>query len=73
VHPASADDDVGSGVMREYEGGEIGVVGCAGELRAFWCGFLLVFVGDEVVVGGWDGGVCGAGEAVGGFAAGLQN
>lgn len=72
MHPACADDDVGAvggGEACEDQGREVGVVVLAGEGRVFRVG---LFVGDEVVVGCWDGGDGGGGarEAVGGFAAG---
>ena len=70
VHPAGADDDVGTGGEREDDGGEGGVVGGAGGGGAGGGVGVLAFEGEEVVVGGWDGGVGGAGEAVGGFSAG---
>lgn len=70
VHPAGADDDVWAGGEVEDGGGECGVVFGAGGGGAGVGLRVLALVGDEVVVGSWDGGAGSAFEAEGSFAAG---
>jgi len=49
VHPASADDEVGSRARSEDDVGQVGVVGGAGVGDVVG---MLLFVGDDVMVGG---------------------
>lgn len=67
VHPARAYNNLGPRIQLEDEVGERGIVFGAGSGRAFLGLGVLPLERDEVVVGGWDGGVGGAGEAVGCF------
>lgn len=53
MHPACADYQIGTGCEVEDEGCEVGVVLGAGCLCALGCLRIFLFVGDEVVVGGW--------------------
>lgn len=65
VHPAGANDEIRPRRRGEDDVGQVGVVGGAGVGEVVW---MLLFVGDEVVVRCLYGSFGGTFEAVGGFA-----
>lgn len=69
MHPACADNERRRGTEAKDEGGEVCIVLFARQIGVFG---VLLLVGDEVVVAGGDGGLGGAFESVGGFAAAEQ-
>jgi len=64
VHPAGADDEVR--LLREDDRSEVGIVNCA----RFVVRWVARLVREEVVIGGGDTGVGGAGQTEGRFAVG---
>jgi hypothetical protein len=65
VHPACTDDERGARRKGKNDGGEVCIVLLARGIDGVR---VLLFVGNEVMVGCGYGGVCGAFEAVCGFA-----